>query len=176
MRNLKVVVVAIMLLVALVVGVNVKAITPNEDLLAYAQNKVILVNGKAEKISTANINALKRYLNTHTLTEAQVNTVKAHGDNIVAQLEAAGTTDVSKLSTSVKNAIKADLSAAANVLGLTVNYGNGTITFYEGGKAIEGVTVNKTLANTSSSYVFIIATSALAIVAIAFASIAKKNA
>lgn len=154
------------------------AATPNEELLSYAENKTANVAGETFKATLTNINSLKRYLNNHTLTANQVSTIKSKVDSIVKDLESAGTIDTKKMSKATIDSIKSKLTDIANVVNLTVKFGNGTATFYENGERINSISLTGVLVNTSTNsynYVLYAVVIALAVVAVAFALKTKNS-
>ena len=156
------------------------AATPNEELLSYAENKTAndYVNHGKAVCDLTNINSLKRYLNNHTLTANQVSTIKSKVDSIVKDLESAGTIDTKKMSKATIDSIKSKLTDIANVVNLTVKFGNGTATFYENGERINSISLTGVLVNTSTNsynYVLYVVVIALAVVAVAFALKTKNS-
>ena len=151
--------------VALCFTVNVNAAT-KQDLINYA-SKSFNVAGKS--VSSPELAAIaKNYLADNDISADKADQIMAKGDQIIAILNAAGTTDISKLSKSQKDQIRSLATDAATLAGATINYDTTSkrVTVKgSNGKVYGSVQIaTPRLAATGSDYTVYVAMSGLALV------------
>mgnify|MGYP001852181006 FL=1 len=175
MKRLATVTLLIVMVVAFLAG-TVNAATESE-LLEYLSQE-FTVGGETVSISEADKVKIERYLNENEVTAEQADAVIAKVDEAVAVLEAAGETDITKLSQEDKNKLMGIANDAASVLGLSLSYdaSTKTLSVYKDGQLIEStsITSSEELVQTGmTNYVYI---AILAVVVIAIAAVVIKRA
>ena len=175
MKRLATVTLLIVMVVAFLAG-TVNAATESE-LLEYLSQE-FTVGGEKISISEADKVKIERYLNENEVTAEQADAVIAKVDEAVAVLEAAGETDITKLSQEDKNKLMGIANDAASVLGLSLSYdaSTKTLSVYKDGQLIEStsITSSEELVQTGmTNYVYI---AILAVVVIAIAAVVIKRA
>ena len=175
MKKLATVTLLIVMLVGFLAG-TVNAATESE-LLEYLSQE-FTVGGETVSISEADKVKIERYLNENEVTAEQADAVIAKVDEAVAVLEAAGETDITKLSQEDKNKLMGIANDAASVLGLSLSYdaSTKTLSVYKDGQLIEStsITSSEELVQTGmTNYVYI---AILAVVVIAIAAVVIKRA
>lgn len=175
MKRLATVTLLIVMAVAFLAG-TVNAATESE-LLEYLSQE-FTVGGETVSISEADKVKIERYLNENEVTAEQADAVIAKVDEAVAVLEAAGETDITKLSQEDKNKLMGIANDAASVLGLSLSYdaSTKTLSVYKDGQLIEStsITSSEELVQTGmTNYVYI---AILAVVVIAIAAVVIKRA
>lgn len=167
---------AVALLLVMLIGVfagTVNAATESE-LLEYLSQE-FKVGGETISISAEDKVKIERYLNENEVTAEQADSIIAKVDQVIAILEEAGETDLTKLSREDKDRIMAIANEAASVLGLTLSYdaSTKTISVYKDGKLIESTSIasetSGELVQTGSTgyvYVAILAVAIIAVVAV----------
>ena len=175
MKRLATVTLLIVMVVAFLAG-TVNAATESE-LLEYLSQE-FTVGGETVSISEADKVKIERYLNENEVTAEQADAVIAKVDEAVAVLEAAGETDITKLSQEDKNKLMGIANDAASTLGLSLSYdaSTKTLSVYKDGQLIEStsITSSEELVQTGmTNYVYI---AILAVVVIAIAAVVIKRA
>lgn len=153
------------LVVSLCFTTNVHAAT-KQELIDYA-SKTFTVAGRS--VSSPELAAIvKSYLADNEISADVADQIIAKGDKIIAIMNAAGTTDLTKLSSSQKNEIRTLATDAATLAGATVNYDNSskrvTVKGANGKTYGSAPITNTKLAATGSDYTIYIAVSGLALV------------
>lgn len=147
---------------------TINAATPNEELYSFFKNTSYTVDGTSYSATAEQLNVLTRYLNTHTVTEAQVNLVKNNADKVADILKKENTVVISKLSSDAISKIDALVDEAASSLGITsVNYisASNTVQITYDGRT-DSIPLQKQAVQTGHTYVPYIMCS-IAIIAIA---------
>ncbi len=175
MKRLAVVTLLVVMLMGALVG-TVNAATESE-LLDYL-SKEFTVAGEKVSISEADKVKIERYLNDNEVTAEQADSIIAKVDEVIAIMDEAGETDLTKLSQADKNKIISIANSAAEELGLTLSYdaSSKTLSVYKDGKLIESSSIvsNDELVQTgSANYVYV---AILAVAVIAIAAVVVKRA
>ena len=179
MKRLAVVTLLVVMLMGALVG-TVNAATESE-LLDYL-SKEFTVAGEKVSISEADKVKIERYLNDNEVTAEQADSIIAKVDEVIAIMDEAGETDLTKLSQADKNKIISIANSAAEELGLTLSYdaSSKTLSVYKNGKLVEAssLTSGDKLVQTGATHYEYIAIPAVALIAIAIvvAKRAKANA
>ena len=177
MKKLATVTLLIVMLVGLLAG-TVNAATESE-LLDYLSQE-FTVGGETISISESDKVKIERYLNENEVTAEQADSIIAKVDEAIAVLEAAGETDLTKLSQSDKDRLVSIANSAASVLGLSISYdaSSKTISVYKDGTLIEStsITSGDELVQTGSSNYVYIAIIAVAVIAIAAVIVKRVRA
>ena len=172
----KLLTIALLVVLVFAVVTNVNAATKGE-LSAYL-TKTHTVAGESVSISDADKVKIERYLSENEVTEEQADKVIAKVDEAIAVMNAAGESDVTKLSKADKDKLVKIANEAASVLGLTISYdaSTKTVSIYKDGKLLESVslTSNTKLVQTGSSNIAYIAVPVVAIIAVAMVAAYKK--
>ncbi|MDY4997438.1 MAG: hypothetical protein SO108_07065 [Bacilli bacterium] len=156
---------------------NVHAAT-KQELIDYA-SKTFTVAGKS--ISSPELAAIvKSYLADNEISSEKADQIIAKGNKIIEIMNTAGTTDLTKLSSSQKNEIRTLATDAATLAGATINYDNTSkrvVVKGSNGKTYGSAPITNTkLAATGSDYTIYIAVSGLALVVASSAAYRKlKN-
>ena len=175
MKRLAVVTLLVVMLMGALVG-TVNAATESE-LLDYL-SKEFTVAGEKVSISEADKVKIERYLNDNEVTAEQADSIIAKVNEVIAIMDEAGETDLTKLSQEDKNKIISIANSAAEELGLTLSYdaSSKTLSVYKDGKLIESSSIvsNDELVQTgSANYVYV---AILAVAVIAIAAVVVKRA
>lgn len=175
-KTLLVVAMIAMVLVALTSVVN--AASANDTLYTFIKDARINVGGTEYKANDNQLLALKQYLDSHELTDAQVSTVKENITNAIKVVESEKTTNVSKLSSSAQNKISTYAKNIENAVNVKLTYTSADNTVHvsdaDGKTLIEFKASESTsLVQTGSSYVPYIAVSGIALIAIAVLVVRK---
>lgn len=119
----------------------------------------------------------ERYVTENPVTDEQANQIYEKIKEAVQVLEDAGETDVTKLNKEQKQKILSICQEAANVIGLTLTYKNGTVEIYKDGKKIDTITFanGKLLVYTGNDMSFVLIASGVAVIALATALIVRKK-
>ena len=174
MKKLATVTLLIVMLVAFLAG-TVNAATESE-LLDYL-SKEFTIGGETISISASDKVKIERYLNENEVTAEQADSIIAKVDEAIAVLEAAGETDLTKLSQEDKSKLVDIANSAASVLGLSVSYdaSSKTISVYKDGELIESTSISagdELVQTGSTNYVYV---AILAVVVIAIAAVVVKK-
>lgn len=171
------------LIVAVLIGIlagTVNAATESE-LLNYL-SKDFTVAGETISISESDKVKVERYLNENEVTEEQADNIIAKVDEVIAIMNEAGESDITKLSREDKDKIISIANGVADELGLTLSYdaSSKTLSVYKNGKLVEAssLTSGDKLVQTGATHYEYIAIPAVALIAIAIvvAKRAKANA
>ena len=152
-------------IISLCFTTNVHAAT-KQELIDYA-SKTFTVARKS--VSSPELAAIvKSYLADNEISADVADQIIAKGDKIIAIMNSAGTTDLTKLSSSQKNEIRTLATDAATLAGATVSYDNSSKRLTvkgANGKNYGTVPITNTkLAATGSDYTIYVAISGLALV------------
>lgn len=174
MKKLATVTLLIVMLVGFLAG-TVNAATESE-LLDYLSQE-FTVGGETISISASDKVKIERYLNENEVTAEQADSIIAKVDEAIAVLEAAGETDLTKLSQEDKSKLVDIANSAASVLGLSVSYdaSSKTISVYKDGVLIESTSIasgDELVQTGSTNYVYV---AILAVVVIAIAAVVVKK-
>lgn len=119
----------------------------------------------------------ERYLSENTVTDEQANAIVAKADEAIAVMEAAGTTDYSKLTDAQKDKLKSIANSAAAIIDVKLVFKKNTVEIYDNaGKLIETIGQNNgKLAYTGNNVNVVLTTSVIAIIALAITVATKRN-
>lgn len=117
----------------------------------------------------------ENYLKANDVSEADADQIIEHIKNAAAI--AAGVTDPSKLSRAQLQAILAEVTAAAAVLGLTLTIEDGVVTFYDAaGKIVAQFSLSgNEVKQTGSSYIYLVSGLGLLVAAAGSAVLLKRK-
>lgn len=120
---------------------------------------------------------IERYLSENTVTDEQANSIVAKADEAIAVMEAAGTTDYSKLTDAQKDKLKSIANSAAAIIDVKLVFKKNTVEIYDNaGKLIETIGQNNgKLAYTGNNVNVVLTTSVIAIIALAITVATKRN-
>ncbi len=121
---------------------------------------------------------MERFFADNPVTEAQADQIIAKGEEAVALMQAAGTTNYKELTTEQKNQLKSIANEAASIVGVSLVFKKGTVEIYKDGVLIETITSNgsTTLAYTGNTTNMILVVSSVAIIALAATAVARRRA
>ena len=119
---------------------------------------------------------VERYLSENTVTDEQANAIVAKADEAIAVMEAAGTTDYSKLTDAQKDQIKSIANSAADIIDVKLVFKKNTVEIYNNaGKLIETIGNNNgKLAYTGNNVNVVLTTSVIAVIALAITVATKR--
>ena len=119
---------------------------------------------------------IERYLSENTVTDEQANAIVAKADEAIAVMEAAGTTDYSKLTDAQKDKLKSIANSAAAIIDVKLVFKKNTVEIYDNaGKLIETIGQNNgKLAYTGNNVNVVLTTSVIAIIALAITVATKR--
>lgn len=120
---------------------------------------------------------IERYLSENTVTDEQANAIVAKADEAIAVMEAAGTTDYSKLTDAQKDKLKSIANSAAAIIDVKLVFKKNTVEIYDNaGKLIETIGNNNgKLAYTGNNVNVVLTTSVIAVIALAITVATKRN-
>lgn len=120
---------------------------------------------------------IERYLSENTVTDEQANAIVAKADEAIAVMEAAETTDYSKLTDAQKDKLKSIANSAASIIDVKLVFKKNTVEIYDNaGKLIETIGQNNgKLAYTGNNVNVVLTTSVIAIIALAITVATKRN-
>ena len=167
-KTLTIVIIAVL---ALVLATTVVNATTKSELQAYL-TKSHTIAGKTVSLTSAEIKQVKDYFAANDITDEQATFIKGKVDEAIAVMEAAGVSEVSKLSATDKQTVLNKAQEAAAKVGLSVNSSTGVVT-NNAGEVVFKPTDTK-LVQTGASYVPYIVAAGLAIIAVAGIVIYKK--
>ncbi|MBQ7171493.1 MAG: hypothetical protein IJR89_04370 [Clostridia bacterium] len=148
--------------IAMVMTLAVSAFAADADTTANAQEIKTFLAGlttkfpglgfKAEDLNAAN-NYIDSYINTNTITAAQVTAIKTALNEGVAIYNANNKeeTNLSNLPANVKTDILAKANEAVSVLGLSVSTKNGTVKFVRVSDGVEVYTTSATIVKSTGA-------------------------
>ena len=136
----------------------------------------LYAKGKKYGMTSADKVKVERYLSENTVTDEQANAIVAKADEAIAVMEAAGTTDYSKLTDAQKDQIKSIANSAADIIDVKLVFKKNTVEIYNNaGKLIETIGNNNgKLAYTGNNVNVVLTTSVIAVIALAI-SVATKR-
>ena len=162
----------------LLTTVNVNAMSKSE--LETKLTKSYTVNGTTFKLSTGDANKVKSYLEQNEISETDCDYIAAQLDKAIEIVENSGVKDLSKLSSSSKNEIKALVNNVGATTAVPVSIKNGNLfvgyvdeptkAFYN-----DKVNVKTDVKYTSGNIVLTVAASIAVIGIVAIAAKAKKQ-
>ena len=122
----------------------------------------------------------ERFLTEYPITEDQVNQIYGKATEAIKILEDAGVTDVKKLDTQLTKQQKLKFQSlcqeAADIVGVTLTYRNGTAEVYKNGKKIEVFYfTDGKLAYTGNNINIVLVVSSVAVIALATVYIVRKK-
>ena len=173
-------VVTIALLVVLVVSLatTVKAATASERLYSYL-TQTFKIAGQDVKVPQEYLAEAERYLTTHEIEDTAYYQISYYVDCVVEEMDKAGITDFTKLEGEARTKVAEYVQAAADVLGLTVDYDANTQQIKvldKDGSVITTFSLSDTTKLTQTDLVHYgyIAIPAVAIIAVALVAVYKK--
>lgn len=153
--------------------------------IVSAATKDSLVNdlyALTSKYGVTNADKVKadRFLTEYPITEDQANQIYGKATEAIKILEDAGVTDVKKLDTQLTKQQKLKFQSlcqeAADIVGVTLTYRNGTAEVYKNGKKIEVFYfTDGKLAYTGNNINIVLVVSSVAVIALATAYIVRKK-
>ena len=136
----------------------------------------LYAKGKKYGMTSADKVKVERYLSENTVTDEQANAIVAKADEAIAVMEAAGTTDYSKLTDAQKDQVKSIANSAADIIDVKLVFKKNTVEIYNNaGKLIETIGNNNgKLAYTGNNVNVVLTTSVIAIIALAITVATKR--
>ncbi len=136
----------------------------------------LYAKGKKYGMTSADKVKVERYLSENTVTDEQANAIVAKADEAIAVMEAAGTTDYSKLTDAQKDQIKSIANSAADIIDVKLVFKKNTVEIYNNaGKLIETIGNNNgKLAYTGNNVNVVLTTSVIAVIALAITVATKR--
>lgn len=122
----------------------------------------------------------ERFLTEYPITDEKANEIYAKATEAIQVLEDAGVTDVKKLETQLTKEQKLKFQSlcqeAANLVGATLTYRNGTVEVYKDGKKVEVFYfTDGKLAYTGNNMNIVLVVSSVAVIALATVYIVRKK-
>ena len=167
----KTLIVVIVAILALVLATTVVNATTESELVTYLTTSHTIA-GKSVSLTSAEIKQVKDYFDANDITDEQATYIKGKVDEAIAIMEAAGVSEVSKLSATDKQTIMSKAQEAAAKIGLSVNTSTGVVT-NTSGEVVFKLREGK-LVQTGANYVPYIVVAGLAIIAVAGVVVYKK--
>lgn len=136
----------------------------------------LYAKGKKYGMTSADKVKVERYLSENTVTDEQANAIVAKADEAIAVMEAAGTTDYSKLTDAQKEQLKSIANSAADIIDVKLVFKKNTVEIYNNaGKLIETIGNNNgKLAYTGNNVNVVLTTSVIAVIALAITVATKR--
>ena len=137
----------------------------------------LYAKGKKYGMTSADKVKVERYLSENTVTDEQANAIVAKADEAIAIMEAAGTTDYSKLTDAQKDQVKSIANSAADIIDVKLVFKKNTVEIYNNaGKLIETIGNNNgKLAYTGNNVNVVLTTSVIAVIALAITVVTKRT-
>lgn len=137
----------------------------------------LYAKGKKYGMTSADKVKVERYLSENTVTDEQANAIVAKADEAIAVMEAAGTTDYSKLTDAQKDQVKSIANSAADIIDVKLVFKKNTVEIYNNaGKLIETIGNNNgKLAYTGNNVNVVLTTSVIAVIALAITVVTKRT-
>ena len=163
------------IMIVMLLGVVVNAVTASslvDDL--YALGKKYGVN-EADKVKA------ERYLADNPITDAQAQAIYAKAEEAVKLLDSAGVTDGKKLEEQLtkeqRDQLEKIAQEAADIIGVTLTYKNGTVEAYKDGKKLDVFTFDGKAAYTgnNTNITLVVASSVAVIALVAVAFVVRKK-
>ena len=167
----KTLIIVMIAILALVLATTVVNATTKSELQSYI-TKSHTIAGKSVSLTSAEIKQVNDYFANNEVTDEQATFIKGKIDEAIAVMEAAGVSDVSKLSSTDKQKLISLAQEAAAKVGLTVNTSTGVVT-NAAGEVVFKLQEGK-LVQTGTNYVPYIVAAGVAIIAVAGVVIYKK--
>lgn len=167
------------ILLALTVLTTVANAATTEELVSFL-SQAHEIAGETKQITAAQKVEVERFLSEYPVTEEQADQVIAKIKEGIAIMDAAGTADLDKLSSSEKSSLTALANEVGDILDvkLVVDSSTKSVAIYDkDGKQLSSVPYGNTdtLVNTGANYTVYIVASVLAIFAVATIIIANKK-
>ena len=136
----------------------------------------LYAKGKKYGMTSADKVKVERYLSENTVTDEQADAIVAKADEAIAIMEAAGTTDYSKLTDAQKDQVKSIANSAADIIDVKLVFKKNTVEIYNNaGKLIETIGNNNgKLAYTGNNVNVVLTTSVIAVIALAITVATKR--
>lgn len=136
----------------------------------------LYAKGKKYGMTSADKVKVERYLSENTVTDEQADAIVAKSDEAIAIMEAAGTTDYSKLTDAQKDQVKSIANSAADIIDVKLVFKKNTVEIYNNaGKLIETIGNNNgKLAYTGNNVNVVLTTSVIAVIALAITVATKR--
>ncbi len=136
----------------------------------------LYAKGKKYGMTSADKVKVERYLSENTVTDEQANAIVAKADEAIAVMEAAGTTDYSKLTDAQKDQVKSIANSAADIIDVKLVFKKNIVEIYNNaGKLIETIGNNNgKLAYTGNNVNVVLTTSVIAVIALAITVATKR--
>ena len=136
----------------------------------------LYAKGKKYGMTSADKVKVERYLSENTVTDEQANAIVAKADEAIAVMEAAGTTDYSKLTDAQKDQVKSIANSAADIIDVKLVFKKNTVEIYNNaGKLIETIGNNNgKLAYGNNSVNVVLTVSVIAMIALAITVATKR--
>lgn len=136
----------------------------------------LYAKGKKYGMTSADKVKVERYLSENTVTDEQANAIVAKADEAIAVMEAAGTTDYSKLTDAQKDQVKSIANSAADIIDVKLVFKKNTVEIYNNaGKLIETIGNNNgKLAYTGNNVNVVLTTFVIAVIALAITVATKR--
>ena len=136
----------------------------------------LYAKGKKYGMTSADKVKVERYLSENTVTDEQANAIVAKADEAIAIMEAAGTTDYSKLTDAQKDQVKSIANSAADIIDVKLVFKKNTVEIYNNaGKLIETIGNNNgKLTYTGNNVNVVLTTSVIAVIALAITVATKR--
>ena len=136
----------------------------------------LYAKGEKYGMTSADKVKIERYLAENPVTDEQANAVVAKADEAVAIMEAAGTTDYSKLTVAQREQLKSLANEAASIVDVKLVFKKGTVEIYDNaGKLIEVLGQNNgKLAYTGNNVNVVLTISAIAVIALVITVVTKR--
>ncbi|MDN5372951.1 MAG: hypothetical protein PWR19_1997 [Carnobacterium sp.] len=123
---------------------------------AASENDIITALNDAG-VPAVYVTQAENYLKAHDVTDAEADQIIVRIQNAAAI--AGGVTDLSKLTQDQLQAILAEATAAASILGLTLSLEDGVVTFFDAGSSVvaQFSLSGNEVKQTGSSYIYLVA-------------------
>ncbi len=141
---------------------------------AASENDIITALNNAG-VPAVYVTQAENYLRTTDVSEAEADQIIANIKNAAAI--ANGVTDLSKLTQEQINAIIAEVTSAAAVLGLTLSVSDGVVTFYnaDGSVVTQSSMSGNEVKQTGSSYIYLVSGLVLLVAAAGSAVLLRRK-
>ena len=161
------------IMIIMLLGVTVNAVTGAslvDDLYAL---------GKKYGVTEADKVKAERYVADNPITDEQAEAIYAKAKETVKLLDEAGVTDGNKLDTQLtkeqRDKLEKIAKEAADIIGVTLTYKNGTVEVYKEGKKIDVYTFEKKAAYTGNNISLVVVSSVAVIALVAVAFVVRKK-
>lgn len=155
-------------------------------LMAFTTVKAVSASELAEQLYNIGANygmtqadkvKIERYFTENPATEAEAQSIVAKANETVNVMNNAGTTKYNELTAAQKDEVKAKANEAASVVGVQLVFKTSSVQVVKNGKVVETITNNdgKLAYTGNNANIALVVVSAIAIVALAIAAVAKKR-